>query len=65
MDLQTLTQLFATSYNADPNVRMAGELEIRKARILLLLLVINKLRFMHTDQQSGWVYHSASPNHCH
>lgn len=30
MDLQTLTTLFSTSFNPDPNVRMAGELEIRK-----------------------------------
>lgn len=30
MDFQTLTNLFSTSFNPDPNVRMAGELEIRK-----------------------------------
>ncbi|KDR83035.1 hypothetical protein GALMADRAFT_238799 [Galerina marginata CBS 339.88] len=30
MDLQTLSQLFATTYNPDPNVRKAAELEIRK-----------------------------------
>ncbi|TRM60552.1 armadillo-type protein [Schizophyllum amplum] len=30
MDVQTLTTLFATSYNPDPNVRKAGELQIRK-----------------------------------
>ncbi|KAF9046357.1 armadillo-type protein [Panaeolus papilionaceus] len=30
MDLQTLTQLFSTTYNPDPNVRKAAELQIRK-----------------------------------
>ena len=30
MDLQTLSQLFATTYNADPNIRKAAELQIRK-----------------------------------
>lgn len=30
MDLQTLSQLFATTYNPDPNVRKAAELQIRK-----------------------------------
>ena len=26
MDLQTLSQLFATTYNADPNIRKAAEI---------------------------------------
>jgi hypothetical protein len=30
MDLQTLSNLFATTYNPDPNVRKAAELQIRK-----------------------------------
>ncbi|KAG5643336.1 hypothetical protein DXG03_001055 [Asterophora parasitica] len=30
MDLQTLSNLFATTINPDPNVRKAGELQIRK-----------------------------------
>ncbi|EMD40235.1 hypothetical protein CERSUDRAFT_112428 [Gelatoporia subvermispora B] len=30
MDLQTLSNLFASSYNPDPNVQKAGELRIRK-----------------------------------
>ncbi|KAL1728536.1 armadillo-type protein [Schizophyllum commune] len=30
MDVQALTALFTTSYNPDPNVRKAGELQIRK-----------------------------------
>jgi hypothetical protein len=34
MDLQTLSQLFATTYNADPNIRKAAELEIRKVNVL-------------------------------
>lgn len=32
MDLQTLSNLFSTTYNPDPNVQKAGELEIRKVR---------------------------------
>lgn len=41
MDLQTLSKLFATTYNPDPNVRKAAELEIRKVscqRYILLVL---------------------------
>ena len=34
MDLQTLSQLFATTYNADPNIRKAAELQIRKVSVL-------------------------------
>ena len=34
MDLQTLSQLFATTYNADPNIRKAAELQIRKVDVL-------------------------------
>lgn len=30
MDLQALANLFATTYNADPNIQKAGELQIRK-----------------------------------
>lgn len=32
MDLQALANLFATTYNADPNIQKAGELQIRKVR---------------------------------
>lgn len=30
MDLQSLSNLFATTYNADPNVRLSAELQVRK-----------------------------------
>lgn len=30
MDLQQLNELLATTYAADPNVRKAGELQLRK-----------------------------------
>ena len=30
MDFQALANLFATTYNADPNIQKAGELQIRK-----------------------------------
>lgn len=33
MDIQTLTNLFATTYDPNPNARKAGELEIRKVRL--------------------------------
>lgn len=33
MDLQTLSNLFATTYNPDPNIRKAAELQIRKVRV--------------------------------
>lgn len=32
MDIQTLSELFASSYSSDPNVQKAGELQIRKVR---------------------------------
>ena len=32
MDLQTLSNLFATTYSSDPNVQKSGELQIRKVR---------------------------------
>lgn len=35
MDVQSLSVLFATTYNPDPNVRKAGELEIRKVCALV------------------------------
>ena len=36
MDLQTLSQLFATTYNADPNIRKAAELQIRKVNSIFI-----------------------------
>ncbi|KAH7924546.1 ARM repeat-containing protein [Leucogyrophana mollusca] len=33
MDLQSLSNLFATTYNPDPNIQKAGELQIRKIGI--------------------------------
>jgi hypothetical protein len=38
MDLQTLSNLFATTYNPDPNVRKAAELQIRKVSSVSSLL---------------------------
>ena len=40
MDFQTLTNLFATTYDPNPNVRKAGELDIRKVRGGGLLAVL-------------------------
>ena len=33
MDVQSLSALFATTYNPDPNVRKRAELEIRAVRL--------------------------------
>jgi hypothetical protein len=48
MDLQSLSNLFATTYNPDPNVRKAAELQIRKVRIWFWTLdhqiTVTKLR---------------------
>ena len=41
MDLQALTALFATTYNADPNIQKAGELQIRKVRRSPCSCVVN------------------------
>lgn len=38
MDLQALAGLFATTYNADPNIQKAGELQIRKVGLLAFLV---------------------------
>jgi len=40
MDLQSLANLFATTYNPDPNVQKAGELQIRKVTISTIFSVI-------------------------
>ena len=34
MDLQPLAQLFATTYDSNPNTRKTGELAVRKVRVL-------------------------------
>lgn len=39
MDLQTLSHLFTTTFNPDPNVRKAAELQIRKVRKGFLALL--------------------------
>jgi hypothetical protein len=39
MDLQSLTQLFATTYDSNPNIRKAGELAVRKVRALRVAIV--------------------------
>jgi len=40
MDLQSLANLFATTYNPDPNVQKTGELQIRKVTPSAILSVI-------------------------
>jgi len=44
MDLQSLSSLFATTYNPDPNVRKAAELQIRKVGFTVLDLWTAKSR---------------------
>jgi len=34
MDPQALSELFATTYNADPNIRKRAELQIRSVRAI-------------------------------
>ena len=41
MDLQQLTNLFATTYSSDPNVQKSGELQIRKVRCEWSSLCLN------------------------
>lgn len=43
MDLQTLSNIFATTFSPDPNVRKAGELDIRKVPISLIWSFMNCL----------------------
>lgn len=54
MDLQSLSSLFATTYNPDPNVRKAAELQIRKVGFTALDLCI-------CEQQKGAVQEERKP----
>ena len=47
MDLEPLTRLFATTLSPDPNVRKAGELQIRKVGHRFSLSKVD-----HLDQYS-------------
>lgn len=42
MDLESLTRLFATTLSPDPNVRKAGELQIRQVSHLLIVCKVGK-----------------------
>lgn len=42
MDLETLTRLFTTTLSPDPNVRKAGELQIRQVNHLLIVRKVGK-----------------------
>ncbi|TCD68344.1 hypothetical protein EIP91_010982 [Steccherinum ochraceum] len=60
-DLQTLSNLFATTYNPDPNVQKAGELQIRKVgnqegMVKLLLELIANDSVDLATRQAGAVY---------
>ena len=47
MDLESLTNLFATTLSPDPNVRKSGELQIRKV----------------CRRQSVWTVHDLNQSH--
>jgi len=54
MDLQYLTQLFATTYDPNPNTRKAGELDVRKVRahraVMLICRVASCFSRRHTTE---------------
>ena len=52
-DLQTLSQLFATTYNADPNIRKAVELQIRKVNVLSFIFIFNICRGISAPNYSS------------
>jgi hypothetical protein len=54
MDLQSLTQLFATTYDSNPNTRKAGELAVRKVRSRRVAAFI---------LSSGFVFSAVITNH--
>ncbi|KAI0688708.1 ARM repeat-containing protein [Cytidiella melzeri] len=61
MDLQTLSNLFATTYNPDPNVQKSGELQIRKlgaqeGMLTALLQIIGSDNVELATRQAGVVY---------
>ncbi|KAI0337442.1 ARM repeat-containing protein [Trametopsis cervina] len=61
MDLQTLSNLFASTYNADPNVQKSGELQIRKlgaqeGMLTALLQIIGNDNVELATRQAGVVY---------
>jgi importin-7 len=58
MDLQTLSHLFATTYNPDPNVRKSAELQIRKVMVnpqTSRVLVSNHSYFIKVGGEEGMV----------
>ncbi|KAH8091016.1 armadillo-type protein [Cristinia sonorae] len=60
-ELQTLSNLFATTYNPDPNVQKSGELQIRKiggqeGMVKLLLEMIGNDNVELATRQAGAVY---------
>ncbi|KAJ3557178.1 hypothetical protein NM688_g1613 [Phlebia brevispora] len=61
MDLQSLSNLFATTYSSDPNVQKSGELQIRKVggqegMIAALLQIIASDNVELATRQAGVVY---------
>ncbi|KIK50545.1 hypothetical protein GYMLUDRAFT_266124 [Collybiopsis luxurians FD-317 M1] len=70
MDLQSLSQLFATTYNPDPNIRKAAELQIRKIGneegmiSALLQIIASDSSDLATRQAcSVWVKNRVSANY--
>lgn len=60
MDLESLTRLFATTLSPDPNVRKAGELQIRQVGRRLNVRRVDNLNQASLDCWPGG-YHSCSP----
>lgn len=71
MDLQTLSNLFATTLSPNPNVQKAGELEIRKVSFesserprFVVSLHCDLLVVHDIDRQSGGHDRSFSTDYC-
>ncbi|KAI3621267.1 nonsense-mediated mrna decay protein [Moniliophthora roreri] len=70
MDLQTLTNLFSTTFNPDPNIRKAAELQIRKVgneegmiAALLRIIAADSIDLATRQACSVWVKNRVSSHY--
>ena len=63
MDLQTLSNLFATTLNPNPNVHKAAELEIRRVFTLILCSALRLPKYCPSDQWTRGHACSPPPDH--
>lgn len=63
MDLQTLSNLFASTYSPDPNVQKSGELQIRKVRRWITRPPSHEMKSFSPGRRPGGHGHSHPADH--